>query len=552
MQPKSQYLTDAVSEQSNSVDFTSDSVVSEGLNIKASDDLYSLSSDGKPSTLVIFLTFLSSISGFMFGYDTGYISSALVSIGDDFGENLSYGHEQFITAATSLGALIFASSSGIFVDYLGRKPLLMFSNIMFIVGAIIQTAAQNVWTMIVGRFIMGFGVGIGSLIAPLYIAELAPSKYRGRLVTLNCMGITGGQLIAYAIGAGLTHVDNGWRILVGLSMIPPAIQFIGFIFLPDTPRFLIMTNRLDKAEVALQRTYPNVSIEAIKMKIMDLREEEVDSGLLERNPFSKWWKTVVELHAVPSNFRALFLSCALQAIQQFTGFNSLMYFSATIFKAIGFDNSTAVSLIVAGTNFVFTLIAFFIIDKVGRRRILLLSLPCVVIFLILNAISFHFIDIEFNNNDAIVKGNHHTWGIAIIVFMICFVASYSIGIGNVPWQQSEMFPQKVRGVGISFATSTNWAGSLIISSTFLTMLKNITPTGTFSLFAAFGFVSFLIVLFFYPELSNLELEEVQEILTGGFNIKKSIQLANARKHNIIVDSNNSINSRDTLDTIESA
>ena len=552
MQPKSQYLTDAVSEQSNSVDFTSDSVVSEGLNIKASDDLYSLSSDGKPSTLVIFLTFLSSISGFMFGYDTGYISSALVSIGDDFGENLSYGHEQFITAATSLGALIFASSSGIFVDYLGRKPLLMFSNIMFIVGAIIQTAAQNVWTMIVGRFIMGFGVGIGSLIAPLYIAELAPSKYRGRLVTLNCMGITGGQLIAYAIGAGLTHVDNGWRILVGLSMIPPAIQFIGFIFLPDTPRFLIMTNRLDKAEVALQRTYPNVSIEAIKMKIMDLREEEVDSGLLERNPFSKWWKTVVELHAVPSNFRALFLSCALQAIQQFTGFNSLMYFSATIFKAIGFDNSTAVSLIVAGTNFVFTLIAFFIIDKVGRRRILLLSLPCVVIFLILNAISFHFIDIEFNNNDAIVKGNHHTWGIAIIVFMICFVASYSIGIGNVPWQQSEMFPQKVRGVGISFANSTNWAGSLIISSTFLTMLKNITPTGTFSLFSAFGFVSFLIVLFFYPELSNLELEEVQEILTGGFNIKKSIQLANARKHNIIVDSNNSINSRDTIDTIESA
>ena len=517
----------------SSVDMISnDSGDSNELSLKPIISLSSFAND-KPSLLVIFLTFLASISGFMFGYDTGYISSALVSIGHDFGHPLSYGQEQFITASTSLGALIFSILSGIFVDFFGRKPLLMFSNIMFVVGAIIQCASQDVWTMIGGRFVMGFGVGIGSLIAPLYISELAPSRFRGRLVVLNCLGITGGQLVAYGIGAGLTHVNNGWRILVGLSMIPPAIQFISFCFLPDTPRFLIMHGKLDEAEKVLIKTHPGVSVEHIRMKIIDLQEEEVEEGFATcRNPLKKWWLTVVELHKVPSNLRALFLGCALQAIQQFTGFNSLMYFSSTIFKAIGFNNSTAVSLIVAGTNFVFTVVAFFIIDKVGRRKMLLISLPFMIAFLVMNAIGFHFINIKFNDNDAIVNGNIHPWGDVIIVMMIGFVASYAVGIGNVPWQQSEMFPQKVRGVGISYATASNWAGSLIISSTFLTMLKNITPTGTFSLFAGFGLLSFILIVFCYPELSNLELEEVQDILTGGFHIQKSVKLAKARKNGI--------------------
>lgn len=493
----------------------------------------------RPSVLVIILTILSSISGFMFGYDTGYISSALVAIGEDFGHPLSYGQEQFITAATSLGALIFSIISGLFVDFVGRKPVLMFSTIMFVVGAIIQCAAQNVWTMIGGRFVMGFGVGIGSLIAPLYISEMAPSRFRGRLVILNSLGCTGGQLVAYAVGAGLSHVNNGWRILVGLSMIPPTLQFVAFLFLPDTPRYLIMNDKFDAAEAVLKKTHPNVSEASIKAKIIQMKqqqlEDDADINIKDsKNPFKKWWRCVVELHTVGPYFRALFLACALQAIQQMTGFNSLMYFSATIFKAIGFDNATAVSLIVAGTNFLFTIIAFFTIDKFGRRRMLLFSLPLVVGFLVLNAIAFHFINIKFNDNSAVVQGNHHAWGIVIIVAMILYTASYAIGIGNVPWQQSELFPQKVRGVGTAYATATNWSGSLIISSTFLTMLKNITPTGTFSLFAGFGFLSFLLVLFCYPELSNLELEDVQDVLTGGFHIKKSLLMAKARKNGTVM------------------
>ncbi|GME83056.1 unnamed protein product [Ambrosiozyma monospora] len=403
----------------------------------------------------------------------------------------------------------------------------MFSNILFVVGSVIQCASQTVWTMIVGRFVMGFGVGIGSLIAPLYISEMAPPRFRGRMVVVNCLCITGGQLVAYAIGAGLDKVHNGWRIIVGISMIPPVIQFVSFFFLPDTPRFLISKNKVERASAILHRVHPTASPELIEMKVQEL--QHLNNSIPGDTVIAKLANGIKEIHVVPSNFRALILACGLQGIQQFTGFNSLMYFSGTVFKAVGFNNSTAVSLIVAGTNFIMTICAFFIIDRVGRRRMLLLSLPCMLGFLVLNAVAFHFIDIKFQGNDAIVRGNTDVWGPVIIVGMIGYVGSYSVGIGNVPWQQSEMFPQSVRGLGASYATATNWSGSLVIASTFLTMLKTITPTGTFSLFAALTLVSFIFVVLCYPELSNLQLEEVQKVLTGGFNIKASVSMAKKRK-----------------------
>lgn len=488
--------------------------------------------DAKPSVLVVVLTFVASISGFMFGYDTGYISSALVAIGTDLGKVLTNGERELITSATSLGALIAAIFAGTFADIFGRKPVLLFSNILFVIGSGIQCGAHTLWQMIGGRFVMGFGVGVGSLIAPLYISESAPTKYRGSLVVFNVLAITGGQLIAYGVGAGLTHVNNGWRILVGLSIIPPVIQLVTFFFLPDTPRFLIMKGRYDEAAGVLKRTYKNADDELILMKVEELRSlnQEIDG----KNALAKTWNAVRAVHSVPSNLRALIIACGLQGIQQFTGWNSLMYFSGTIFETIGFENSTAVSIIIAATNFVFTCVAFFIIDRVGRRRILMIGIPGMCASLVLCAIAFHFLNISFVDGDAVVPNSGISgWGIVVIISMILFAACYAIGIGNVPWQQSELFPQSVRGVGASYATATNWAGSLVIASTFLTMLENITPTGTFAFFAGLSFVSALFVYFCYPELSNLELEEVQQVLTGGFNIVASQKLAKQRRADTI-------------------
>lgn len=487
----------------------------------------------KPSPLIIFLTTVSSITGFMFGYDTGYISSALVAIGTDLdGRQLTYGDREFITAATSLGALIFAVFAGMLADYFGRKPMIMVSNVLFVVGAAIQCAAGSFWEMTVGRFIMGWAIGIGSLCAPMFIGEISPSRFRGRLTVINVLCITAGQLVAYACGAGLTHVHNGWRILVGLALIPAVLQFVLFVFLPDTPRYYIMKGKLDKACKVLAKTHLGATEDLIHDKVDEL--SRLNNAIPGKNPMVRMFNAMKRLHTVPSNFRAVIIACGLQGIQQFTGFNSLMYFSSTIFEAVGFNNSTAVSIVIAATNFFFTILAFFIIDRVGRRNMLLLAIPGMIVSLVICAIAFHFIHIEFSGNDALIEGDGSItgWGIVVIIGMILFVATYAIGIGNVPWQQSELFPQDVRGAGTSLSTATNWAGSLVISSTFLTMLQNITPTGTFALFAALCVVSWLFVFFCYPELSGLELEETQQVLTGGFNIKASKILAKRRRQRV--------------------
>lgn len=481
------------------------------------------------SGFVILLTLVSSISGFMFGYDTGYISSALTSVKKDLSNKvLSYGDKEILTAATSLGALISSLFAGTVADIIGRKPSILISNVMFLVGIILQVSADKYWQMASGRLIMGFGVGVGSLVAPLFIGEIAPSMIRGRLTVINSLCVTGGQLVAYACGAGLTHVDNGWRILVGLALIPVALQFAFFVFLPDTPRYYIMKDDVESARKVLRRTFRRAPDYIIDAKVKELHD--LNDSCEGKNVLHKIWNMVKELHTNPANLRALIIACGLQGIQQFTGFNSLMYFSGTIFETVGFKNSAAVSLIVSGTNFVFTTIAFFAIDKLGRRPILLIGVPGMMVALIICSISFHFIGIKFEGSEAIVQhSGYTTWGILIIVFIVVYAAFYALGIGTVPWQQSELFPQTVRGVGTSISTATNWAGSLVIAACFLTMLQNITPTGTFALFAAIAAVSSVFVYFCYPELSGLELEEVQEVLKDGFGIKKSKQLAKHRK-----------------------
>lgn len=485
--------------------------------------------DARPSAFLLLLVCVASVSHFMFGYDTGYISAALVSIGDDLGEELSYGQEELVTSATSLGALLGAAITSPLADNFGRKYTSMGANLFLMVGAIIQLAAHNVWTMIGGRFVMGWGVGIGSVIAPLFITELAPPRFRGRLVTMASLIRTGAQMFAYAIGAGLEHVHNGWRILIGISLIPCAAQLALMIPLPDSPRYLVQKGRMEDAARALKRTHKGASDESVALKIADLiestREPYPDVSVVRR-----FFLKLKELHTVPSNFRGLIIVCGGQGINQFTGFNSLMYFSATIFQIVGFSNATAVSIVVAATNFVFTVVVYFLVDRVGRRKLMLWSLAGMVLSFVLNAIAFHFLDVVFVGNDATAQSpNKKQWGDTIVVFMMMFVAFFAVGAGAIPWQQSEVFPMSVRGLGSSFATCTNWAGSLTVAATFLTMMKNITPTGTFAFFAGISLVSWIFLYFTFPELANLSLEETQMILSDGFNIKKSIELSKARR-----------------------
>lgn len=489
----------------------------------------SVSNQGRPSRLVVILTLVSSISGFMFGYDTGYISAALVQVGTDLlGRVLTSGDKSFITSATSLGALLGAVAAGVAANLIGRKRVLLGSNVLFVVGTVIQLAAHTVWTMVAGRFVLGWGVGAASLVAPLMLSELAPSKYRGRLIVTNCIFITGGQLVAYLINWGLTRVAHGWRVSVGLCMVPAVVQTGLFFFLPDTPRFYVIRGDVARAKAVLLR---------VEKHMLEAHADAVVGDMIASNstvpgsPLVQIWNSFKLCHSNAANFRALVLACGLQGIQQFTGFNSLMYFSTTIFETIGFKNATAVSIVVAGTNFVFTLVALCIIDVVGRRRILLWAIPGMCVSLVVCAIAFHYLGVSFASSSIVVSTSGISgWGIVVIIGMVAYVACYAVGIGNSAWTGVELFSDvNVRSVGAMYATATNWSGSLVISSTFLTMLRNITPTGTFAFFAVLCLISVLFVYFLLPEVAGLELEETSAMLEQGFNVKAATALSRERK-----------------------
>lgn len=313
-------------------------------------------------------------------------------------------------------------------------------------------------------------------------------------------------------------------------MIPPVIQFVLFCFLPDTPRYYIMKGNREMAQNVMKQTQVHLLDSHIAATIEEMIQS--NSKVPGTNPLTQAWNSIKIIHKQPANLRALILACGLQGIQQFTGFNSLMYFSATIFETIGFNNPTAVSIIIAATNFVFTGVALCIIDKVGRRRILLWAIPCMTISLVVCAIAFHFLGVKFTDgsNVDIAHRGISGWGIVVIIGMVMFVAGYAIGIGNSAWTGVELFSDvNVRSMGAMYAACTNWAGSLVIASTFLTMLEKITPTGTFSFFAGLCLVSYLFVLFLLPDVSGLELEETTQLLSNGFNVKKARQLQKERK-----------------------
>lgn len=210
--------------------------------------------------------------------------------------------------------------------------------------------------------------------------------------------------------------------------------------------------------------------------------------------------------------------------------NSLMYFSATIFRLVGFHSPTLTSLSIALTNFAFTLVAFHSIDRIGRRRILLLSVPIMVCGLLLCAIAFRFVDLSGEEDaSSLATQAGKSWPLVILVAMITYVAGYAIGLGNVPWQQSELFPLSVRSLGSALATATNWGSNTLVGLTFLPMMEFFTPTATFALYALVCVGCWTTVWRIYPETAGLGLEDVGGLLSGGWGVVESVRRFGERK-----------------------
>ncbi|KAH1493816.1 hypothetical protein LV164_007548 [Aspergillus fumigatus] len=504
-------------------------------------DSQSLSLDLRDSgSLFIWaLTFSAGISGLLFGYDTGVISSTLVSIGTDLSNRvLTTLDKSLITSCTSLFALLASPLAGILADKLGRRRVILVADVLFTLGALVQAVTGQVWGMVLGRSVVGLAVGAASLVTPLYISELAPSHARGRLVTILCLFITGGQVVAYIVGWLFSTITSGWRWIVGLGTLPAVLQFVIVVALPETPRWLVQAGLEAEALHVLSKVYQGQSdnhqiakqvVRSIQLEVAEEQEEmdrikpSVDATRI------PWLRKVAQraqdLFLVGGNRRALIIATMLQGLQQLCGFNSLMYFSATIFSMLAFSSPTLTSLSVAVTNFLFTLLAFALIDRIGRRRILLYSIPVMSASLIVCALAFGSMELPGFSSEPRSQTQADNGAtdksflpIAVLLCLTVYTASYAFGLGNVPWQQSELFPLNVRSLGSALATATNWASNFIVGLTFLPMMDWLSPGWTFTAYAGVCVVGWFGVWAIYPEMSGLSLEEVRGLLANGWGV----------------------------------
>ncbi|KAJ5533071.1 Major facilitator superfamily domain general substrate transporter [Penicillium frequentans] len=501
-------------------------------NINIQTELSSIESTAA-SKAAWLISIVVSIGGFLFGYDTGYISSVLVTIDTSLGHVLSTNEQEMVTSLTSGGALVGAIGAGLTADRFGRRWPIWGACLLFVIGSVLQTCAFSVGQFATGRFVVGLGVGGAAMIVPLYIGELAPAQYRGRMVAFNNMSVTFGQLVASAIGAGFAGINGeGWRATVGIGAVPAILLAGLLVTCPESPRQLVSHGKLDEAHAVLTRIYPTSTEGQRQAKItsIELSLQETSNGMSE----DSLWTTLKRVFNTPATARAVVTACVVMAISQLGGFNTLMYYAASLFSMVGFTNSTAVGITVSGTNFVFSFVNLFLVDRFGRRIILTVTVLGMSICMIVAVVAFMYIPVNLQTLE--VETSHVGWpGDLVLVAIICYVACFSSGVATIAWIGMELIPLEVRAVGTMLNTVTCWGCNIIISSTYLSMMKSWTPSGTFGFYAAICFFGWIFVVFFYPECKGMPLEAVREVFSKGFGVRYSKQWQRDHKHDTTAD-----------------
>jgi len=320
---------------------------------------------------VLRLAFSAGIGGFLFGYDTGVISGALLYIRDDYDvvDRKTVLQESIVSMAVA-GAIIGAAIGGWLNDRKGRRFALLIADFLFFVGAVIMAAANGPALLIVGRIFVGLGVGMASMTAPLYISEASPARIRGALVSTNGFLITGGQFLSYLINLAFTNAPGTWRWMLGVAAVPAVVQFVLMLYLPESPRWLYRNGREEEAITLLRKIYAADEAEG---EINDLRES-VEAEIKEN---AKGKVTYMELLRTTTVRRGLYAGVGLQVFQQFVGINTVMYYSPTIVQLAGIaGNQTAIllSLVTSGLNALGSIVSIYFIDRTGRRKLLIISL----------------------------------------------------------------------------------------------------------------------------------------------------------------------------------
>ncbi len=441
---------------------------------------------------------IAALNGLLFGFDTGVISGALLYIDNSFG--LTHLMQEIIVSPTLVGAIVGAAAGGRLADRLGRRRLMVAGACVFFVGSVVMAFAPNVPALVVGRLVVGFAIGVASMVGPLYNSEIAPPKIRGSLVSLNQLAVTSGILLAYLVNY-VFKGPGGWRWMLGSGVVPAAALALGMLFMPESPRWLVENGRLDEARSVLSRTR---SEDRIEEEIENIEE----TAQVEENDAS----TLLESWIRP----ALIVGVGLAVLQQVTGINTVIYYAPTIFKSTGFGASASL-LATVGVGLVnvgATICAVLLVDRVGRRPLLLVGLTGMV--LALGGLSAVFF----------LPGLSGVVGWAAVGSLMFYVGFFAIGMGPVFWLLiSEIYPLQVRGSAMGVVTVANWAANLLVSLTFLTLINGgtfsgvefggIGRTGTFGLYAVLSLFSLLFVYWKVPETKGRSLEEIEADLRGG-------------------------------------
>ncbi|GJT27517.1 inositol transporter 1 [Tanacetum coccineum] len=409
---------------------------------------------------VLGLTLVAGIGGLLFGYDTGVISGALLYIRDDFEavEKSSLLQETIVSMAL-VGAMIGSAAGGWINDAYGRKRATLLADVVFAIGSLVMAAAPNPYVLILGRLLVGLGVGVASVTAPMLYCRSCPNlKINvGGLVSTNVLMITGGQFLSYLVNLAFTEVPGTWRWMLGVAAVPAIVQFFLMLLLPESPRWLYMKKSKSEAIVVLSKIYDPYRL-----------EEELDqlSNNLEEEKQRKIAISYLDIFRIKEIRLAFFAGAGLQAFQQFTGINTVMYYSPQHkFQMAGFPTSNQLSLSTIPH------IAFFL-ESSGFTNV----------------------------------------GWLAVLGLALYIAFFAPGMGPVPWTvNSEIYPESYRGICGGMSATVNWISNLIVAQSFLSIADAVGTGSTFLILAGIAVGAFGFVFVFIPETKGLTFDEVERI-----------------------------------------
>ncbi|MBQ9582924.1 MAG: sugar porter family MFS transporter [Bacteroidales bacterium] len=452
----------------------------------------------KVSAYVVFLSVVAAIGGILFGYDTAVISGTTEIVKIQFG--LSTGMEGWYVGCALIGSILGVLIAGMLSDFLGRKKTMLTAALMFSISAIGCAVCANFTQLVIYRIIGGVGIGIVSIVSPIYISEVSPARVRGTMVSFYQLFITIGFLLAYLVnffilkGAALDSGDPGlgarmfnneyWRGMLGCETIPDLLFLIVIFFIPESPRWLIVKGHDPRALAILRRIYAS--------------DSEAQAGLAETREsiageVKTEWKTMLE----PGIRKAVLVGSAIAILGQFMGVNAVLYYGPKIFTDAGFSDPLFSTVLVGIVNMLTTVIALAIIDKVGRKNLVWWGVGGMIFCLLMIGLYF----LPFTNLP--------NW--FMLTFFLLYVFCTAISISAVVFVLlSEMYPNRVRGMAMSIAGFALWIGTYLIGQLTPWMLETLTPAGTFFLFA-FMCLPYLWIMYRYvPDTTGKTLEEIEE------------------------------------------